>query len=411
MGVGTKRGPVLSSEPDLLVNGPLADYAEGYEQELRRLGYRPRPAARHVAVLSELSAWMQHRGMRVEQLGAALLDAFFAERRRRGCRSAVATRCVAALVAWLADAGVTRSRGVPAPGSIDEVVGRYREYLLDRRGLMAGTVKGYEQAARLFSSSLAADVAALSSLTAADVSRFVAEFCAHPTKVSPRDLVSSLRSFLRFLHVHGVIAAPLAQAVPAYSTQREALPKALSADEVAQLLASCDRHDAAGRRDYAVLVVLSRLGLRANQVAGLRLDDIDWRAGEVVVRNGKGRREERLPLPADVGGALADYLRHGRPQTAAARTVFVRLFAPLVGLSPGGVSWVVYNACARAGLPRVGAHRLRHTAASAVLRAGGSLTEVGQLLSHRRAATTAIYAKVDHASLAGLARPWPGSAA
>jgi len=202
----------------------------------------------------------------------------------------------------------------------------------------------------------------------------------------------------------------LAQTIPSYSTYREALPKALSAEEVARLLGGCDRQTGRGRRDYAVLVVLSRLGLRANEVARLGLDDIDWRAGELVVRNGKGRREERVPLPSDVGEAVADYLQHGRPETAPTRTVFVRLWAPLVGLSPGGVTWVVYNACARAGLSRVGAHRLRHTAATAVLRAGGSLTEVGQLLSHRRMVTTAMYAKVDHSTLAELARPWPGSA-
>lgn len=354
---------------------------------------------------------MQRRGLTVERLGWEQLEIFFADRRQRGCRSLVTTRCVGALVAWLADAGVTLSEGVPRPGSIDELLGHYREYLVHQRGLMAGTVSGYERVARLFGSSVAVDVAGLCGLTATDVNRFVTEFCAHPTMVSPRELVSDLRSFLRFLHVAGVIAAPLAQAVPAYSTQREALPRALNAEELAGLLVSCDRQRAAGRRDYAVLVVLSRLGLRANEVAGLCLGDVDWRGGEVVVRNDKGRREERLPLPGDVGEALVDYLQHGRPETAATRTVFVRLSAPLVGLSPGGVTWVVYNACARAGIPRVGAHRLRHTVASAVLRAGGSLVEVGQLLSHRRTATTAIYAKVDHASLAGLARPWPGSGA
>jgi len=402
---------VHSREQDLLVEGPLAHYADGYEQELRRLGYPDRIVARHVALLSELNSWMERRGLTVEQLGSVHLETFFAERRQRGCRSLVTTRSVVALVAWWADAGLMLPERVPTPGSVDELVGHYREYLIHQRGLTTGTVGNYERVARLFSSSLAPDVAALSALTAEAVNRFIAEFCAHPAKVSPREMVTDLRSFLRFLHVQGVIAAPLAQAIPAYSTQREALPRALSADELTRLLASCDRQGAAGRRDYAVLVVLSRLGLRANQVAGLRLDDIDWHHGEVVVHNGKGRREDRLPLPSDVGEALVEYLEHGRPEAAATRRVFVRLFAPLVGLSPTGVTWVVYNACARADLPQVGAHRLRHTAASAILRAGGSLTEVGQLLSHRRAATTAIYAKVDHASLAGLARPWPGSAA
>lgn len=399
-----------SPEPDLLVQGPLAAYAEGYEQRLRRLGYCGRHLRRHVALLSELSEWMQHRGLAVERLSSEQLEAFFTERRRRGCGSLVTTRCVAALVAWLAAAGVTLSGPVPTPGSIDELLGHYRDHLLHQRGLMAGTVGNYERVARLFSSAVASDVAGLTELTAIVVNRFVVEFCAHPVGVSPRELVTDLRSFLRFLQLRGVIAVPLAQTVPGYSTHREALPKALSADELARLLEGCDRQTGRGRRDYAVLVVLSRLGLRANEVARLGLDDIDWRAGEVVVQNGKGRREERLPMPSDVGEAIADYLQHGRPETAPTRTVFVRLLAPLVGLSPGGVTWVVYNACSRAALPQVGAHRLRHTAATAVLRAGGSLTEVGQLLSHRRTATTAIYAKVDHDRLAGLARPWPGSA-
>jgi integrase/recombinase XerD len=401
---------VLSPEPDLLVEGPLAGFVGGYEQELRRLGYHGRHVCRHVAVASELSKWMQHRGLGVEQLRSELLEMFFADRRQRGCSFLVTTRCVAALVAWLAEAGVTLSVPVPAPGSIDELLVHYREYLVHQRGLTAGTVGGYERVARLFSSAVAADVVGLAALTAADVNGFVVEFCARPVKVSPREMVSSLRSFLRFLHLRAVTVAPLAQAVPSYSTHREALPEALSADEMARLLGSCDRQTGRGRRDYAVLVVLSRLGLRANEVARLCLDDIDWRAGEVVVRNSKGRRQERLPLPSDVGEALVDYLRCGRPETVPTRTVFVRLQAPLVGLSSNGVTWVVYNACARAALPPVGAHRLRHTVATAVLRAGGSLTEVGQLLSHRRPATTAIYAKVDHASLAGLARPWPGSA-
>lgn len=402
---------MLSQEPDLLVEGPLARYAEGYEQELLRLGYRDRCVAQHVAVLGELSEWLERRGVAVEQLGSEHLKVFFAERRQRGCRSFLTTRSVAVLVAWWAGAGLILDEVVPSPGSVDELVGHYREFLIDQRGLMPGTVGGYERVARLFSSSCPPDVAALSALTAEAVNRFVAEFCAHPTKVSAREMVTGLRSFLRFLHVRGVIAVPLGQAIPAYSTQREAFPRALTADELARLLASCDRQGAAGRRDYAVLVVLSRLGLRANQVAGLGLDDIDWRHGEITVDNGKGRRRDRLPLPSDVGEAFVDYLQHGRPEGAATRTVFVRLFAPLVGLSPGGVTWVVYNACARAGLPQVGAHRLRHAAASAILQAGGSLTEVGQVLSHRRVATTAIYAKVDHASLAGLARPWPGGAA
>jgi integrase/recombinase XerD len=175
------------------------------------------------------------------------------------------------------------------------------------------------------------------------------------------------------------------------------------------LLASCDRSTAMGRRDRAILVLLARLGLRAGEVAGLELDDLDWAAGEISVR-GKGDRRERLPLPADVGEALAGYLAGGRPRTGC-RKVFLRLSAPVTGLTVAAVTAVVYRACARAGLPRAGAHRLRHSAASAMLAGGGTLTEVGQVLRHARLQTTAIYAKIDFAALQSLARPWPGGAA
>ena len=176
------------------------------------------------------------------------------------------------------------------------------------------------------------------------------------------------------------------------------LAKALDAASVARLLASCDRRTRVGRRDYAILTVLSRLGLRAGEVAALQLGDVDWRAGEVLIR-GKGSRHERLPLPADVGEALAGWLARGHPRCESA-FVFTRLRAPHGGLSASAVSQIVRRACQRAGLPVVGAHRLRHTAATEMLRAGGSLTEVGQVLRHRGRDVTSIYAKVDRLALA-----------
>ncbi len=203
---------------------------------------------------------------------------------------------------------------------------------------------------------------------------------------------------------------PLAQAVPPVAGWgASSLPRWVAPEQVEALLAGCDRRTAPGRRDFAMLVVMSRLGLRAGEVAAMQLGDINWRAGEIVV-HGKGRREERMPLPHDVGEAIASYLQHGRPATAS-RSVFVRLRAPLRGITAQGVSDIVVRASKRAGLPSVSAHRLRHSAATAMLRAGASLAEVGQVLRQRAAATTAIYAKVDHASLRALARPWPGSAA
>ena len=177
-----------------------------------------------------------------------------------------------------------------------------------------------------------------------------------------------------------------------------------------KLLTSCDRTTPTGCRDFAILTLLVRLGLRAGEVAALRLEDIDWRRGEITVR-GKGNRVDRLPLPDDVGQAIVEYLRHGRPRQAQVRTVFVWTHAPYRGLASNAVTTVVANAGRRAGIGLIGAHRLRHTAATAMLHAGGSLTEIGQVLRHRRVLTTAIYAKVDREALRQVARPWPGDAA
>jgi integrase/recombinase XerD len=214
---------------------------------------------------------------------------------------------------------------------------------------------------------------------------------------------------LAYLHVTGLVAAPLRWAVPGVADLRgRSLPRALEPEAVAALLASCDRRRTVGRRDYAIVFLLVRLGLRAGEVAPMRLGDIDWRAGEILVR-GKGGRQDRLPLPTDVGAALASYLQR-RPRIES-RAVFIRMQAPVGPLTRRGVSGVVTGACARAGVPPAGAHRLRHTAATQMLRAGCSLPEIAQVLRHQQLRTTAVYAKVDHAALRTLALPWPGGAA
>jgi integrase len=244
-------------------------------------------------------------------------------------------------------------------------------------------------------------------MKAADVTGFVLATCPGRAVGSAKLIVCAVRSLLRWLHMSGVVATPLAAAVPSVAGWRlSSLPRALEPGQLRSLLAACDRRTPAGRRDYAILLLLSRLGLRAGEVARLGLDDIDWRRGEFAI-SGKGNRAERLPLPADVGAAIAAYLRRGRPGTAEGRSVFVRVHAPHRGLTTGGVTMVVFDAAQRAGLPKMHAHRLRHTAATAMLRAGSPLSEVGQVLRHRSALSTAIYAKVDRDALAVLARPWP----
>jgi integrase/recombinase XerD len=221
-------------------------------------------------------------------------------------------------------------------------------------------------------------------------------------------MVTGLRAFLRFAHANGHTAVPLAAAVPAVASWRlAALPHGLSADQVERLLAGCDRTSLVGRRDYAVLCLLARLGLRGAEAAGLQLDDIAWRAGEIMVR-GKGERVERLPLPDSAGAALAIWLSGGRPRCES-RAVFVTVRQPIRQLTPEAVRQIMRQACTRAGLERRGAHQLRHSLATEMLRAGASLTEVGQVLRHRSQLSTSIYAKVDQNALRPLARPWPGA--
>jgi integrase/recombinase XerD len=223
-------------------------------------------------------------------------------------------------------------------------------------------------------------------------------------------MVTSLRSFLRFAHATGRTAVPLAGAVPAVASWKlSALPRGLKAPEIKRLLACCDRKTSSGLRDHAILSLLARLGLRGAEAAGLRLDDIDWRAGEIAV-TGKGSRVERLPLPAPAGEALAAWLTGGRPQCES-RAVFVTVRRPHRPLTPEAVRSVMGRACERAGLERRGAHRFRHALATEMLRAGASLPEVGQVLRHRSMLSTSLYAKVDQDALRPLARPWPGSAA
>jgi integrase/recombinase XerD len=229
------------------------------------------------------------------------------------------------------------------------------------------------------------------------------------TPKSAQRVATALRSLLRFWHLEGLIPRPLDQAVPKVANRRAALPRPLQPGQVQALLCSCDRSSAAGLRDYAMLMVLSRMGLRAGEVAGLRLGDIDWRGGQITVR-GKGNRRDLLPLPVDVGHAVVEYLRAGRPGTALDRSVFVRIKAPHQGLTAGGVTQAVAAAAKRAGLGAIYAHRLRHSAATSMLAEGASLAEIGQVLRHRRALTTAVYIKVNTEALRVLARPWPGSA-
>ena len=245
------------------------------------------------------------------------------------------------------------------------MVAEFRSYLLEERGLAPGTVVSDVHIARLFLTTRPSNDLGLERVIPAEIVAFVREHC---EQRSAAYVTAGLRAFLRFCHLTGRMHRPLADAVPKVASWRlSTLPKSLDSDTVKALLASCDRRTTYGRRAFAVLMLLVRLGLRSGEVASLRLEDIDWRAGELLIR-GKGSKLERLPLPADVGEAVAAWLRRGRPRCAT-REVITRVRAPHGGLSSGGVSHIVCAACKRAGLPEVHAHRLRHTAATEMLRA------------------------------------------
>ena len=249
----------------------------------------------------------------------------------------------------------------------------------------------------------------LESLSGADIAAFLLAESRRLSVGSVRGRVGELRSLLRFLYLQGLTPRPLGAAVPPVAGWRDTgVPKGIPAGDVQRLLDSCDRQDPAGIRDYAILMLVARLGLRSAEVARLELGDIDWRAGQVTLR-GKANQQDGMPLPCDVGEALAAYLSQARPATPL-RQVFLAAKAPMRAISPGLVSGVTHRACDRAGLPRAGAHRLRHTLATQMLRRGATIVEVSQVLRHRDLATTAIYAKVDFATLRTVAQPWPGAA-
>jgi site-specific recombinase XerD len=342
-------------------------------------------------------------------LSPARVEEFVAARRTAGYVNYVTPRALAALLEYLRDVGVAPPASDRSLSEVEELLGSYRSWLCSERGLASVTARNYADMVRSFVTSRLSATGELDlrSLAAGDVLAFVLAACPHRRPGSAKLLVTALRSLLGYLHVEGVIERPLAPVVPSVAGWRLAgLPRGLEAEQVTALLDGCDPATAVGARDLAILKLLVRLGMRRGEVAALGLDDVDWRSGELTVR-GKGGRRERLPLPADVGDALAHYLRRARPVTAEGRSVFVRVKAPHRALTPAGVSQVVIAAGHRAGLGRVNAHRLRHTTATELLRAGAPLVEIGQLLRHRSQQTTAIYAKVDRERLRALARPWP----
>jgi integrase/recombinase XerD len=393
------------------VVGPLAEFAEGFHQDLQQRGYSPRTALRYMQLLGHLSRWLASRRGREVPLSSRSVDAWLRARRVGGYRTFLTVRAADPLLDYLHRQellGPLTGGDVPSDGLL---TGFARHLRVDR-GLAERTVqRRMPVAQRILSAWEREGLTDLQALSAGDVTSLVLAEGRTAAGAVSGTLVVTLRSLLRFLHVSGVIERPLVQVVPSLASWKlTGLPKAVPAGQVSAVLASCAPGSVVRRRDLAVLTCLARLGLRAGEVAALHLEDVHWRCGEITVR-GKGNRWERLPLPHDVGEVLASYLRNGHPGAAASRgRVFARVRAPYGPMTSGSVTQVVARAAVRAGFAPFYAHRLRHTVATEMLRAGGSLDDIGQVLRHHNRLTTTIYAKVDHEGLRTVARSWPGTA-
>ena len=399
------------------VVGPLERYVPGFLEELARQGYTPWSATSYLGLMGHLSRWLRDHNVPAAELTPQLVHDFVEERRTHGYAKGRSARgMVRVLTAYLRGIGAIPEAGPSVPNTpLERLLEALTVYLANERGLANRTIQWCRHVAALFLSvqgwGSAGEVGGLAGLTADSVVAFVLAESRHRSAASLGSVTVALRALLRFLYARGYTTTPLAAAVPVAPGWRDGgTSRALEHGHVVRLLESCDRQTASGCRDFAILTMLARLGLRAGEVASLVLDDVDWRSGEILVRAGKGNRHDRLPLPVDVGEALADYCFRARPRHSC-RALFLHLRAPHTALSSDAVTQIVGQACGRAGLPRVGAHQLRHSTATAMRRAGAPLFEIGQVLRHRHAVTTALYAKDDRDALATVARRWPGGCA
>jgi site-specific recombinase XerD len=373
---------------------------------------RARRSAAVPIALGPFGRWLCAQGIGARDITEAVVDAYVSEipvpeRRSIG-------EILRELLAVLRESGICRPLSLAAGGASQQILNEFRQYLVGERGLAARTIENYTEAAQAFVASRATDDSRpVKEWTTADVLTFVQRRSVNRPSVHMQWLGTGLRAFLRYLCFRGYTDRDLSECVPRIAHWRLAtLPNFLSPEQLDRILLHCRQDTAAGRRDRAVLLLLARLGLRAEEIRRLELDDIHWQRGELSIR-GKGRGPEPMPLPQDVGEALAAYLAHGRPASNS-RSVFVRLRAPHRPYKDGGtaIGSIVRRAMREAVIdaPSKGTHIFRHTLATEMLRGGASLREIGHLLRHRHEDTTRLYAKVDLARLRTLALPWPGGA-
>lgn len=386
--------------------GPLSLYARGFREYLEGKGYAPASVVWRLRQFTALDRWLRDHHVAADDLDAECVNQLVAARRAEGRTTLVAVANFSVPIGYLREIGVVPPEVSSQVDPVSQVLQRYRGYLATERGLVESSISVNMLVAERFCSKRGLR---LEDLSAAEVTAYIAALSARSSIGWSKKTLTALASFLRFLHVTGVTTRPLAAALPKIAGHRRNVPCELDDSDFARLLGGCDRSRDVGLRDCAILTILWRLGLRRGEVAGLLVDDIDWRRGEITVR-GKGNHHELLPVPIDVGEAIARYLHDGhRRVPPGCRALFVQVRAPEGTMSPDGVSDVVARLSRRVGLPAMGAHRLRHGAATQLVRNGASWPEIAQFMRHRSVAVTASYATVDPALTSELARPWPGA--
>lgn len=334
------------------MSGPMVPFVGAYRLELESRGYTSRSAVNELRQVARLSLWLEDRGRVAADLNTGLVEEFLAfQRSLRSHRSQWSRPGLLCLLDVLSSSDVVMAEvPVPPASPVEVVLAEFERYLLSERALAAGTVAGYVSHARRFLGGIGASPELLRTVTAAQVTAAVLSESAAVSVSTTQNFVAGLRSFLRFCFVEGLLDVDLSQAALAITgRRRSSLPRGISRADARAILHSCDRRRVLGRRDYAVIITLLRLGLRRGEVAGLSLDDIDWRAGELLVR-GKGGRLDRLPLPTDVGEAIASYLRRGRP-VSERRELFLKGRAPLGPIASGTVASTVRRAMNRSPPP------------------------------------------------------------
>lgn len=389
--------------------GALGLHVEGFESYLLGRGYTPGTVRGQMKLLGHLGRWMPGRGLRPEDLTPAVIDAFLSEVRQEHRFHRPDRLTAMQILSHLVEEGVTPAPPDEPKSELELFLEGYRYWMLHERGLADTTVRRYEATAQRFlaqRSSRGEDLAV--GVTSVEVNAFLLAESARCSVGAAKGRVAELRSLLRYLFLRGMATTQLAAAVPPVAGwHNPGIPATVSAEDVQALLDNCDLSTPNGIRDFAILTLVARLGLRSIEVARMELDDINWRTGQITIR-GKARRLDTMPLPTEVGKALAAYLLDARPANEPTqRRVFLTGRAPRTPIRADLVGDVVERACRRVGMVPVGPHRLRHALARQLLVQGVALTDISQVLRHRDLATTAIYAKVDLDSLRMVARPWP----